>query len=405
MKIAFIGRVTLTSFSNFGEWNRPLPKVKWGFPLGSELVKGLVARGHDVHVITESGLETSDVVTGENSQCEIRRGEWVCQVGGAGLLAVHLVPTWKRSRWMFLTLFTKEVRGIRKIIEEIKPDVVFAQWTYYNAYAGLTSGYPTLVVAHDSPWRIAWIQKNLQSLIKAFYAQFWVFPRVKHMVAVSPYIADELQKWNRYKGELKVIPNGIKNYDDMPRTPIRKQATTVVCVADWSARKNVKTFFRAWSALKNFYSCSRAIVYGGDLCWEGAAGDWLRTSGLNMDGLDLRGQVSRDEIDCVLREEADLFVSPSLEESFGMVFVEAMRLGVPCVGGEKSGAVPWVMGEGGVVCDVTNPEMLAECIERVMGDYDLRKKLSEGGRRRAREMFDIVKVVDLYASELRRLVK
>ena len=154
--------------------------------------------------------------------------------------------------------------------------------------------------------------------------------------------------------------------------------------------------------------------------------------------LDLRGLAPRSEIDRMLREEADLFVSPSLEESFGMVFVEAMRFGVPCIGGEKSGAVPWVLGSlegsegldglggsegleglggsestiqasqtltGGVVCDVTKPEKLAECIERVMGDAELRMLLSEGGKRRVKEMFDIEKVVDLYERELERVME
>jgi len=75
--------------------------------------------------------------------------------------------------------------------------------------------------------------------------------------------------------------------------------------------------------------------------------------------------------------------------------------------GEKSGAVPWVLGCcqsgnscGGVVCDVTNPDKLEECIEHLMDDWELRKKLSVGWIRRVKEMFDIERVVDTYESEL-----
>ena len=113
----------------------------------------------------------------------------------------------------------------------------------------------------------------------------------------------------------------------------------------------------------------------------------------------------QDEIQQMLVQEADVFCSPTLEESFGQVFLEAMAQGVPCIGGAKSGAVPWVIGDGGVVCDVTKPEELAECIEKVMGDYELRRKLSEGGMRRVREMFNIEKVVDMYESELRKIAR
>ena len=113
----------------------------------------------------------------------------------------------------------------------------------------------------------------------------------------------------------------------------------------------------------------------------------------------------QEEIRKILFEEADLFCSSTLEESFGMVFLEAMAQGVPCIGGEKSGAVPWVMGDGGVTCDVTKPEKLAECIERVMGDCDLRKKLSMNGLRRVKDNFDIDKIVETYEKELEKISK
>ena len=86
-----------------------------------------------------------------------------------------------------------------------------------------------------------------------------------------------------------------------------------------------------------------------------------------------------------------------------MVFVEAMRFGVPCVGGEKSGAVPWVIGDGGIVCDVTKPKKLANCIEKVMADNELRIRLGEMGKKRVREAFDIEKVIDMYEAELRKV--
>ena len=38
-----------------------------------------------------------------------------------------------------------------------------------------------------------------------------------------------------------------------------------------------------------------------------------------------------------------------------------------------------------------------------MGNVELRKKLSAGGRRRVREMFDIEKVVDMYEAELKKV--
>lgn len=371
MTIVYAGRVTLTSLAGFGKWDRPFPAARWGFPLGSEIVKRLVARGHMVVVVTEHAVDKV-----EKFRCKIEHGG----------LEVWLVPSWKRSRWMFLTLFAKEMRGIRAAIQEIKPDVVFAQWTYHNAYAGLTSGYPTLVVAHDSPWRVFKMFRNIQTFIKAVYATLFVVPKIKHITAVSPYIVRELKKFRCLKMvDIPVIPNGIDLVvSDQWLVASEKSVggKTTICISQVGRLKNSATLFKAWEMLKPKHPDWRLLVYG-----QGMP----------------QGMVTRAELDRVLSEEADLFVSPSLEESFGMVFVEAMRFGVPCIGGEKSGAVPWVIGDGGVVCDITKPQKLAECIEHVMCDAELRKKLSECGRKRVREMFDIEKVVDMYEAELKKV--
>ena len=371
MKIVFAGRVTLKTLADCGKWDRPLLDVKWGFPLGSEIVKRLIGRGHMVVVVTE---HTVDAV--ERFKCQTERGG----------LEVRLVPSRRRSRWTFLTLFSKEVRGIRTAIKEIKPDVVFVQWTYHNAYAGLTSGYPTLVVAHDSPWRVFKMFRNFQTLIKAVYATLFVVPRIKYITAVSPYIVKEFKKFRWLKKiDIPVIPNGIEIGDEDSRVERVDRVEgignkTIICISQKGRLKNSVALFKAWEILKPKHPDWRLLVYG-----QGMP----------------QGVVSKGELDQVLREKADLLVSPSLEESFGMVFVEAMRFGVPCIGGEKSGAVPWVIGDGGVVCDVTKPEKLAECIENVMGDAMLRKKMGERGKRRVKEMFDIEKIVDLYERELR----
>ena len=370
MTIAFAGRVTLKALADCGKWDRSFPDVKWGFPLGSEIVKRLVTRGHEVVVVTE---HTVDKV--EKFKCSTERGG----------LEVWLVPSRKRSRWTFLTLFSKEVKGIRAAIREVKPDVVFAQWTYHNAYAGLTSGYPTLVVAHDSPWRVFKMFRNFQTLIKAIYATLLVAPRIKHVTAVSPYIVSEFKKFRCLRAiDIPVIPNGIEMGDGYGRVE-RVEGIgnkTIICISQKGRLKNSAALFKAWEMLRHKHHDWRLLVYG-----QGMP----------------QGMVAKAELDRVLREEVDLLVSPSLEESFGMVFVEAMRFGVPCIGGEKSGAVPWVIGDGGVVCDVTRPEKLAKCIEKVMGDAELRKRLGERGKQKVKEMFDIDKVVDLYEAELKKV--
>lgn len=389
MKIVYAGPITVTLLAERLKFDRPFPRVGWGFPLGVELVCGLIKRGHHVSVIATTTPIGKDEVFHARG-CD-----------------VYLVPEQRFTHMQYPTLFSLEMRGVRACIQKIKPDVVFAQWVYYNAYAALTSGYPTLVVSHDSPWRIMWTCRSLQSIVKAFYAQLFVFPRLRNVTTVSPYMVDELRRFNHYSRSIVVVPNGLKtdgSLDAYNEIKVRRKASTIVCVSQWDRRKNPKCLLRSFAMLRRRHSDWRLIVFGQGLDGK-TAGRWMRRHGVPDNGIDLRGQAQRSAIDDVIGQEADVFCSPSLEESFGMVFVEAMLKGVPCVGGEKSGAVPWVMGAGGVTCDVTKPEALAGCLERVMLDYELRKKLGSEGIRRVKQHFDIEHVVDLYEHELTRLAQ
>jgi L-malate glycosyltransferase len=62
-----------------------------------------------------------------------------------------------------------------------------------------------------------------------------------------------------------------------------------------------------------------------------------------------------------------------------MVLIEAMACGVPVIGGDHSGAVPWTLEEGrcGFLCDVRNEAVLAETMIKVMRQPDGNRALAE----------------------------
>src|SRR5690606_32710671 len=69
----------------------------------------------------------------------------------------------------------------------------------------------------------------------------------------------------------------------------------------------------------------------------------------------LIGRVNHDELTIYL-DRARIFVTPSIEETFGNTLLEAMARKVPIVAGKDSGAIPYVLekGRAGFLCDVTN---------------------------------------------------
>lgn len=91
---------------------------------------------------------------------------------------------------------------------------------------------------------------------------------------------------------------------------------------------------------------------------------------------------------------ADVFAFPSRGESFGGALIEAMACGLACVALRSNGCdVRTATGEilqhgsSGLVVETTEPAAFARALDCVGEDEATRKRLGEGARRRACEMF------------------
>lgn len=400
MRIAYTGPVSLGIIKSYLRLDSAIPESRLKYAHGARLVVGLLKRGHSVCVITPCELVKS-VKTVEAGNC-----------------CICLIPQ-RRSRYQLLTFHHKEVQLMVGCLKMYKPDVVFSQWLYMYSRAALLSGFPTLVVGRDSPWRVARLMSSFRMWHRAIYSKIFVAPLLKNLTTISPHMISDLVKWWGRSESILVIPNALPDgLVTSENKCINEKARTIVCVSEWNELKNVKTLLMAFVSLRDLHPDWRLVLYGNSMLPDAACGLWMKNRGYSLDRIELRGYGQQEDIRKFLFQESDVFCSPSLEESFGQVFLEAMAQGVPCVGGERSGAVPWVLGcersggveklevdelQGGIVCDVSRPEKLAECIERVMEDVELRRQLSEGGLRRVRDMFDIKKSVQMYETELKRI--
>jgi glycosyltransferase involved in cell wall biosynthesis len=105
------------------------------------------------------------------------------------------------------------------------------------------------------------------------------------------------------------------------------------------------------------------------------------------DRVRVTGRVEKEEL-VRLYNRAQVFVSPSLYEGFGLPAAEAMACGAPLVA-TTAGAFPEVVEDGvsGLLVAPGDGRALAAAIERLLGDADLRARLGQEGRRRIAERF------------------
>ena len=78
---------------------------------------------------------------------------------------------------------------------------------------------------------------------------------------------------------------------------------------------------------------------------------------------------------------ADLFVLPSWDEAFGLVYTEAMAQGTPVVACRGEGAADFVEdGVTGFLVPPRDPAALAQVIGRVLDDPAAAHRMGEAGR-------------------------
>jgi glycosyltransferase involved in cell wall biosynthesis len=85
---------------------------------------------------------------------------------------------------------------------------------------------------------------------------------------------------------------------------------------------------------------------------------------------------------------AGVFVAPSLYESFGLVYIEAMAYAKPVVGC-RVGGVPEVVDHGktGLLVEPDNPEALADAVACLLLDSDRAARMGTAGRSTVEDKF------------------
>ena len=241
----------------------------------------------------------------------------------------------------------------------------------------------------------------------ALAAERWCYrtTRLRAFAAVSDGVGQELLE--HYPGvPVHVTPNGVDRSrfrpDPSARDEVRRAAglgdepVAVFVGGDWH-RKGLTIVLDALAQVRNA---------GVDLClWVVGAGDQGRFSAL-ADELGVGAAVSflgpRSDVERVLAA-ADIFVLPSMYETFGLAAFEAAASGLPIVATRVHGISDLLAdGDAGILVE-RDARSVADALTRLASDPALRSRLGKGAlERSARYSWraSVASVTDLYRSLL-----
>jgi glycosyltransferase involved in cell wall biosynthesis len=157
----------------------------------------------------------------------------------------------------------------------------------------------------------------------------------------------------------------------------------VLSVGAHDPRRNVKTLLAAYKELKSRAPLEqKLVVVGPKTPHYREVLETTRSLGLEEEVL-YPDYVPNEELPSYYGL-ADLYVYPSSEEGFGLTPLEAMACGCPVVTSRAS-SLPEVVGDAAVLVNPTDAGELAEAMDRVLSDQDLRASLIRKGAKRAEE--------------------
>lgn len=189
-----------------------------------------------------------------------------------------------------------------------------------------------------------------------------------------------------YDRPARVISYGVPDFffQSSRRQPADKERFRVGYVGRMLRMKGVETLLDAAAKCRNIHL--RLLGDGDDLSLFQQKAAELGI----VDSTEWLDPVPEDELPGFL-QTIDALVLPSIttpgwKEQLGRVMIEAMAAGVPVIGSD-SGAIPYVIGDAGLIFSERDSVDLARSIQRYQHDPDLRARNAKRGTERAKQHF------------------
>ncbi|MGB8477103.1 MAG: glycosyltransferase family 4 protein, partial [Candidatus Acidiferrum sp.] len=210
------------------------------------------------------------------------------------------------------------------------------------------------------------------------------------LAAVSQRTAGLLKEYF-HREDVRVIPNGVdaEHFTPAARLERREQArrrrgfadaefVLLLIGNDWRV-KGLPTVLEAMAAIPG--SPLRLLVVGDD----NAHPFQVRARKFGIEQRCLWERAQPDVLD--FYAAADVYVSPSLEDSFGLPVAEAMACGLPAITSIDAGVAAQIHDgvDGFVLPEPRDARTLADQIERIRTDLELRRRISEAAARTSLE--------------------
>jgi len=211
--------------------------------------------------------------------------------------------------------------------------------------------------------------------------------RMARVVTVSQSSAEDTARaFKLRKDRVRVVYNGIDTDIFRRLDGVEKEPNSLVVVGKVEDKtKGIPYLLEAVKLLKGDVNVKLYVV-GKQEASEGYGTNLAQQLGIS-DRVTFTGYVGTDEL-VRLYSSAEIGVTASVYEGFGLPAAEAMSCGTPVIV-TRAGALPEIVGDGaaGILVPPTDPRSLAAAIKHLLADKPLRQKMGQAARKRIEDFF------------------
>ncbi len=303
---------------------------------------------------------------------------------------------------MFPEIFTFSMRAyfkLRELAPTTKFDVVHDNQTLgFGLLLMRSMGVPVVATIHhpipiDMKADLAQARRFSSKFRRVIFYSFIIMqnivsPSVDRVITVSESSADDTARiFHVPKSKIRVVHNGIDTEVFKRVDHVKKEPNNILMVGNTEDRKKgVIYLLQAMRMLKDEQFDVKLTIVD-------RVGDHTKYAPMLVRELGLEDRVTftgRLSIEELVRHysAAQVAVTASLYEGFGLPCAEAMSCGTPVIA-TKAGALPEVVNHGraGLLVPPEDPTALAAAIKQLLSNNSLRQRLGDAGRKRIEEAF------------------
>lgn len=289
--------------------------------------------------------------------------------------------------------FIQRIAKLKKILSEIKPEIFHAHSiTTYGSFASLGNYHPFILTAWGSDIFIT-PKKSFQNFL-------WVKHALKKADLVttsSNQLKEEVLSLIKTK-KVEIVPFGVDVEIFSPSQKKKNEGIHIGFIKHLEEIYGPEYLIRAMKKVIEKYPETKLEMVG-----EGSQLNYLKelAEKLNMQqNILFKGYFPHQEIPSILNS-IDIFVMPSIWESFGVSALEAQAMQVPVIA-TRVGGIPEVVidNETGILVEPQNVEQISQAIIKLIEDKQLRLEMGKKGRQFVQEKYNwqknAQKMEDLY---------